>query len=445
MKRVFPDHAYSDDRIAGCYWAEDVPDTALQRRRPEGDLEADVAIIGGGFTGLSAALHLAEAGVRAVVLEAAFPGWGASGRNGGFCCLGGSKLDDAQIDRRHGKPARLEWRQTEKAAVELVGNLLQKHAIDADQHSRGETALAHRPSLAAFADEMTRCRENYGLTAEVIGKSELAAQGLNGPFHGALTIPVGFGLHPRKYLAGLLAAAEGAGATVFGHAPVQGIDRQGHRWRLRVPDRSVTADRVILATNGYSSEDVPDWMAGRYMPTQSSVIVTRPMSEAELAAQGWTSDQMAYDTRSLLHYFRLMPNRRFLFGMRGGLRSSQQSEASIRRLIRRDFERMFPGWRNVETPFFWTGMVCLSPALTPYCGPVTDMPGVFAGYAFHGNGVAMGTYTGTLLADLVQGKAPDRIFPGIIKMPPAKFPLGRFRRALMFPAYAGFWLRDRIG
>ena len=445
MKRVFPDHAYADDRIAKCFWAEEVPGKQLERPGLFQDLTADVTIIGGGFTGLSAAFHLARDGVRVVVLDAKYPGWGASGRNGGFCCLGGSKLGDAKMDKLHGRSARVEWRRAERAAVEFVDQLMLTHGIDADRHSNGETLLAHRPSLADFDGEIARGKENYGVTPQVLAKSDLAGHGLIGPFHGALTTPIGFGLNPRKYLAGLLAAAEDAGAEVFGMAPVTNIAKRGGAWRTETAGGTVTSDIVILATNGYSSEDLPEWMAGRYMPAQSSVIVTRPMSEEELARQGWTSNQMAYDTRSLLHYFRLMPNRQFLFGMRGGLRSSPRSEAAIRRLIRRDFEQMFPGWRNVETPFFWTGMVCLSPALTPFCGPVPGMPGVFAGYAYHGNGVAMGSYSGGLLADLVQNRQSARIFPKVMQTPPKSFPLGRFRRALMVPAYAGFWLRDRFG
>lgn len=444
MKRIFPPFAYSDTRIDDCYWAEAVPETMLRRPALKGDLRADVVIIGAGFTGLGAALSLAEAGVQVRVLDLHYPGWGASGRNGGFCCLGGSKLSDAKLDRTFGKPARLEWRGAERAAIHHVDTLLRKHGIEADRHSNGETLLAHRPSLARFENDVVQIEENYGVTPEIIPATNLAAHGLNGGFHGGLSLPIGFALHPRKYLAGLLQAAETAGAVVHGDSPVSRITRQADGWRIETDQGAVTCDKVILATNGYSSEDLPEWMAARYMPAQSSVIVTRPMSDAELAAQGWTSHQMAFDTRRLLHYFRLMPDNRFLFGMRGGLRASAASDNAIRRLIRRDFETMFPAWRHVETPHYWSGMVCLSPSLAPYCGEVPEMPGVYAGFAYHGNGVAMGSYTGARLADLVLGRASDAPIPAVMQKPPGRFGLGRFRRALMFAAYAGFRLRDRF-
>jgi glycine/D-amino acid oxidase-like deaminating enzyme len=183
-------------------------------------------------------------------------------------------------------------------------------------------------------------------------------------------------------------------------------------------------------------------MAGRYMPAQSNVLVTRPLTQTELDAAGWTSRQMAYDTRNLLHYFRLMPDNRFLFGMRGGLVASPRAEAAITARARRHFEAMFPAWRDVETPHSWSGMVCFSANLVPYCGPIPDLPGAFAGFAFHGNGVAMGSYTGALLADLVQGKQTRFLHPAVMQAHAPRFPLGRFRRALLPAGYALAGLRD---
>lgn len=402
-----------------------------------------MVIIGAGFTGISAALHLAQAGVSVTVLEAKHVGWGASGRNGGFCCLGGGMAGDALLDRRFGKAGRIAFRRSEHAAIALVERVIAEHGIDVDRHSRGETSLAHRAKdmdiLRATAASLA---ENYGVEHSLHSQGELIALGMAGPFHGGLTIDAGFGLNPRKYLAGLAAAAQRQGAAIHENSAVSQLEPKGQGWQLHANGHILHADHVILATNGYSAEDLPPWLAGRYLPSQSNVIVTRPLTQEELATAGWTSDQMAYDTRNLLHYFRLMPDRRFLFGMRGGVLTGPAAEARATRKIRADFAAMFPAWRHVEAQHNWSGMVCVARDKLPFVGPVPDHVGLWASLCYHGNGIAMGSYCGALLAELVQGKTPKMPYPDALKGPLRRFELGRWRRALMPFAYAGLMLCD---
>lgn len=441
MKRLFPAYTYGSGPRHGCWWDETIaaPDWLVL----DTGIEADVAIIGGGFTGMSAAFHLAERGCNVVVLEAQTPGWGASGRNGGFCCLGGAKASDAALTRAFGQDAAREYRASERAAVDLVDQLLDRLNINVDRHSQGETMLAHRPRdmerMKREAEEMVR---NGEPEPTLIEAADLADHGMNGRFHGALTTPVGFALNPRKYLFGLAKAAMAQGAKLFQQSPATAIRRDGVKWRIDSPRGGVTADTVIIATNGYSSEDIPEWMAGRYLPSQSNVTVTRPLTDAEIAAQGWHSDQMAYDTRNLLHYFRLMPDRRFLFGLRGGVLSSPAAEARARKRNRRDFEQMFPAWRDVPSVNQWSGLVCLSRRRVPFVGPVSGHPGLYAGVAYHGNGVAMGSYSGRLLADLALAVKPGLPYSKAMSSLPTRFPLGGLRRLLMPAAYLYYGLLD---
>ena len=439
MRRIFSAYAYGPGPRENCWWDETV--AAPLWPQQAGEMQVDVAVIGGGFTGMSAALHLAESGTRVAVLEAETPGWGASGRNGGFCCLGGTMLSGSAMQRKFGDEATRTYMEAELAAIDLVRGLLDRHEIAADTHSKGETRMAHSPrAMAALrreAEEITAA----GGTAHLLEQDTLADQGLNGTFFGALTAPVGFGLNPRKYLFGIARAAENAGASLFQNSPVTHLTPASGGHLLTTPGGQVRAKQVIIATNGYSWDGLPKWLSGRYLPAQSSVMVTRPLTDDELQAQGWFSDQMAYDTRNLLHYFRLMPDRRFLFGMRGGLFASPRAEASIRRLLRKHFETMFPAWRGVEGTHFWSGMVCMSRNLVPFVGPVPDTPGMFAGLCYHGNGVAMGSYAGRLLADLVQGRAPDLPYSPVMQGM-ARFPFGRARRIVMPPAYALLGMQD---
>jgi glycine/D-amino acid oxidase-like deaminating enzyme len=436
MKQIFSDFAYGDGPRDGCWWDETC--TLPQHPVLQGQLACDVAIIGGGFTGLSAALHLARAGASVILVEAQQIGWGSSGRNGGFCCLGGGKASDAMLDRKFGRDGRLEWRGAEHAAVDLVGHLVSSLDLDVDRHSTGETLVAHRArDVAEFEQHAISIAENYGVTPEIISRDQLAERGMAGPFHGAMTTPIGFGLNPRKYLHGLVAAALDAGVRLFECSAVTGIAEQV----IKTKAGAVRAERIILATNGYSSEDLPEWMAARYMPAQSTVLVTRPLTKAEVAAQGWSTDQMAYDTRNLLHYFRLLPDRRFLFGMRGGLRASPGTEAQARAAVVRDFRQMFPAWSDVDVSHSWSGLVCLARNQLPFVGPVPGQAHLLAGFAYHGNGVAMGTFAGHLLADLALGKTPA-LYPAAMRAPAARFPLGTMRRAIMPPLYASLYLRD---
>lgn len=434
MSRVYPAYTYSNGPRFRCFWAETVPVPEFPQARDK--ITCDVAVIGAGFTGLSAALRLAKAGEDVCVFEAETPGWGASGRNGGFCCLGGSAASDAMLRKLYGEGARREYRRSEAEAVSFTQSLIKEHDIAADIHSDGETLLAHTPKAAAsFAARAKGIAADYGVTPTLITGSDLAQNGMNGPFYAALTTPIGVALNPLKYALGLADAAANAGARIYARSPVTKID-QTNGFRLSTSQAEITAKRLIVATNGYSSDDLPNWMRARYLPTQSNVIVTRPLSDDEIAAQGWSCHQMCYDDRFFLHYFRLMPDKRVLFGMRGGLFSSPRFDVRMHRTIRRHFETMFPAWRHVETPHSWNGLLSIAPDLTPYAGPITDMPGAFTAMSFHGNGVAMGSYAGALLADLVQGKTPDHLYPKIMQAAPRRWPLGRLRRAMLWPPYA---------
>ncbi|WP_226898604.1 NAD(P)/FAD-dependent oxidoreductase [Mangrovicoccus algicola] len=408
-----------------------------------GEAQVDAAVIGAGFTGLSAALHLARAGMSVAVLDRHGPGWGASGRNGGFACIGGSKLDRAAMIRAHGRGARAAWCHAERAAIDTVARLQAELDIDLDRHSEGEVMLAHSPrAMAALRAEAEATGAEYGVRAEILPPGALAERGMRAEgVHGGMHLPLGFALNPRKYAAGLTRGAQAAGAAVHGGSPVTRIRREGAGYRLETPGGSLRAGRLLLATNGYASDDLPGWMRARYLPVQSSVMVTRVLDAAELAAQGWTSDLMAYDSRHLLHYFRLLPGGRFLFGMRGGIRWTPEAHEAVRRRMRADFAAMFPAWAEVETPFFWSGLANLTRNLVPYIGPLGDWPGAVAAFGYHGNGVAMASWSGQQAAELLLGRRP--VLPEFVARPPARFELGPLRRLALGGAYLWYGLQDR--
>ncbi|HHB80228.1 MAG TPA: FAD-binding oxidoreductase [Aliiroseovarius sp.] len=437
MRRIYEPHAYTDGPRADCFWAappQDFPSL-------EGDEKAEFAIIGGGYSGLSAALELAERGASVMLLEAKAPGWGASGRNGGFCCLGGAGLEHDAIIRKLGAEAAQEFLRTERAAIELVAETLATHQIDADTHSDGEMVLAHRPKAAADLRHEAEIMASIGVETRLLSPGDLAEQGMAGPFHGGLHVRLGFGLDPAKYAYGLARAAQTAGADIRAESPVTQITRENGSYVLTTPRGRLTARRLIVATNGYSSDDVPEWLAGRYLPLQSNIIVTRPLSADERAAAGGTSDIRADDSRVLLHYFRLLPDGRFLFGRRGALTAGPASQARMRQKVLQHFHRMFPAWRAVEVPFFWSGFVNLAYDQLPHIAPIDGWEGAWAAMAWHGNGVAMASWAGRQVARAALDGAP---VPTAMAQPLPRFPLGRARRALLYPALGWYALRDRL-
>ncbi|WP_417670012.1 NAD(P)/FAD-dependent oxidoreductase [Roseibium sp.] len=428
----------------GSYWEASV-DAIREDRQLVGNARFDVAIIGAGFTGLSAALKLAESGVSVCVLEANRVGWGASGRNGGFCCFGGTKLSEGELIRRHGLDEAKRFVRYQLEAIETVEDRVNRWGLDVDRHSDGEIYMAHRRKDAAgFAEEAGFLNETFGLNARVLSQGEMTEEGLGGPeFHGAMHVPHGFALNPMKYVQGLAEAVRASGARIYAHTPVSAVERCDGDWCLRTRHGSVTASRVILAGNGYSREGAPAWLNGRLMPVMSSVLVTRPLSDEELQAQGWTSDLMAADTRILLHYFRLMPDRRFLFGTRGGIFEIPETLKAVHKRGRADFERMFPVWANVETEYNWHGHVCLARDLTAFVGAVPEMPGVYASLAYHGSGVAMASLSGEKVAELILGKISTSDLPAVIAKPFRTFPMPALRKLYLQGAYWWYGLKDR--
>ena len=447
LRRIYEPAAYAAGSLDGCWWTQTTPE-APDYPALQGEARCDFAVIGAGYAGLNAALALAEAGADTVVIDEHAPGWGASGRNGGFCCLGGAKADGATIARRHGTEELARHRATEKAAIAHVEGLTQRFGIEVDRHSRGEVQIAHSArSFKGMQADVETLRAAYGVDAELIEARDLAAQGLqvsglSGPMHGALWIDLGFALNPRKYALGLAHAAGAAGVRIHAHSPALSITPEGQDYLITTPQGRLRARHILLTTNGYSADNLPRWMSARYLPLQSSVIVTRPLSDAEIAAQGWSSDTMAYDSRHLLHYFRLMPDRRMLFGMRGALRWTPDAHTRIRTELRRHFDAMFPAWAAVETPHFWSGLVAMSRALTPYVGPLGDWPRAHAAFAWHGNGVAMGSYAGAQLAARALGRPTT--LPQFYAAPPRRFELGPARRVMLGAAYAGYRVIDAI-
>ena len=442
---IHPD-AFHFATPAASYWAASAAPLNAATPPLQGDCACDVAIIGAGFTGLSAALELREQyGMDVRVLEAADPGWGASGRNGGFACIGSHKLSHGAMIRTYGLEESRRFHAAMKDAVGLVRENCARYGIDAWINEGGEVSLAHLPSRVAELEEEQACMAaTFGERLTLFSKGDLKERGLASPeFSAGLHNETGFSIHPLNYVRGLARAAIAAGAKIHGHSRVTSWEQDPAGHTLRADAGSLRARHVVWATNGYTPENISPAHAGRIMPALSNIIVTRPLSEDERREQGWTSRMMAYDTRKLLHYFRLLPDGRFLFGGRGGTDASDAGAAPMRAHMEQTLARMFPVFARAGTTHFWRGCVCLAYDLVPFVGALDAKQTAWTALAWHGNGVAMASFSGRKLAHLIAGKPERANLPKVMTRRLAKFPLPALRALYLRAAYKYYGVMDR--
>ena len=409
------------------------------------DVACEVAIVGGGYTGLSAALHLTrDHGLSAVVLEAGHIGWGASGRNGGFVCLGGLKLGYAQVLNAFGRKALRTLFDQQKGAIALVAELADIYRIDMKRSGDGEYVLAHnRTARRQLAREAAWVVEHLGERWQMLAREEVEetvcrANGM----YGALFVPHGFGIHPLRYVRGLARAAIEEGARIHQHSRVAAWQRCDDGFLLSTPGGTVRARRLIIATNGFYEEGLHPKLDGTLLPALSSIIVTRPLSPAEREAQGWTKPALVADSRTLLFYTRLLPDGRFLFGSRGGVSSTPDAAARQVEWMKGRLGERFPAWKDVGIDHAWRGLVCLARDRTAHLAALDDDGRIVTALGYHGNGVAMGTFLGQAAADLVATGTTRRPIAGFMRCPPPRFALPAFRLPMLRAAYLAHGMRD---
>ncbi|AFL50319.1 glycine/D-amino acid oxidase-like deaminating enzyme [Sinorhizobium fredii] len=438
---------YRFDEREPSYWEATV--TRPAERILQSTVSTEVAIIGGGFTGSSAALHLArDYGIGAVVLDAGSIGWGASGRNGGFVNIPASKLSVAQLVRRFGLEETKRFFAASVEASKLPKALAEEEGFDIKPQGRGWYTVAHHPNrMPKLRDYADRLQNHFQVPCRILEADEFRSTVHNGTeAFGGLHMDVGHALHPLSYCLGIAGAAERRGAELYSSSPVVKWEREGSRHRLVTAGGTVLADRVIVATNGYTSDRLHPSIAGRILPAISNILVTRPLSREELAGQNWLSESPIINTRTLVYYYRLLPDRRILFGARGDVSGNVQSMEKIRQRMSSEFARIFPTLRSVSFDYFWRGVVALSQKLTPSLGQFEEEPSVYYALGYQANGVATAPYAGKLVAKAI-GERQRVSAPLPMAGLPARFLIPTARPAALAAAYTWYrftdWYQDR--
>ncbi len=406
----------------------------------KGDARADVCIVGAGYTGLSAALHLAERGLSVILLEAHRVGFGASGRNGGQ--LGsGQRVEQDDLERMMGDDdARHLWLLAEDAK-KLVRGLIEKHAIDCHYKPGVMHACLHPSEVAHEHKYVEHLHTKYGYT-DIRALSHDDAQTIcPSPAYKGGSIDMGAGhLHPLAYAIGLARAAASAGATVHENSAVHHINpgvKSTDKHVIQTDKGRVTADHIVLACNGYLG-GLHRKTAARVMPINNFIAATEPLGDdvARVLAQ----DVAVADSKFVINYFRLSHDNRLLFG--GGESYGYKFPADIAATVRKPMAQIFPHLQDVKIDYAWGGTLGITMKRLPYLARLG--PNILTASGYSGHGVGTATHAGLLLAQTITGQSSG--FDTMARLPTPAFPGGSaMRTPLLALAMTWFALRDRLG
>ncbi|MGY2049690.1 NAD(P)/FAD-dependent oxidoreductase [Methylobacterium sp. JK268] len=415
-------------------WSTTAAEPPLAAPPLAGETNVDLAVIGGGITGCSAALAAVEAGAATILLEGATIGWGASGRNGGQV-IPGLKYDPSEMRERFGEAAGRRLTAAVGAAADAVFDRVAKHAIACAAAREGWVQAAHAAPALARVQQRARDWEAEGAPVDLLDAA--AVERLTGArgYHGGWIDRRAGTLHPLSYTRGLARAAREAGAAVHESTPVGALEPDGDRWRLRTPGGVVRARRVVVGTDAYSTPLVAGLNEAMLL-VQSVQVATEILPEA-LLARILPDGRCCSETRRLAFYFRRSPDGRLMFGGRGAI--GEAESPVFRQALVAAMRRIFPEVAGVPIAASWSGQVGLTLDGLPRVQE--PAPGLHLGYGYNGRGVAMATVMGGWLARrALTGEAPP--LPAT-SMAPISW--HRLRRPALSAGIAWAWLRDRVG
>ena len=404
----------------------------------EGDQTCDIVIIGGGFTGLSSALHLAERGYDVILLEAHRVGWGASGRNGGQVGSGQRREQD-ELEQMVGRDDAHKLWDIAEESKDVVKALIAKHNIQCDW----KPGILHADHRARFVEHShayaEKLQTEYGYEdIRFVDRDEMRAM-LGTEFYHGGSLDMGAGhLHPLNFALGLADAARNAGARIFEGAVVTSYENQAGKVTVKTKDGGVvSANKLILGCNGYL-DALDDRVAKRVMPINNFVIATEPLGD-DLARELIRDDVAVADSKFVINYYRLSADKRMLFG--GGETYGYNFPRDIKAFVSPHMLEVYPQLKDIKIDYGWGGTLAITMNRMPFFEKIEDKIFTAAGYS--GHGVAMATLAGQIMADAVSGTMERFDVMANIKTP--VFPGGKMLRFPMLVA-AMLWysIRDKL-
>jgi taurine dehydrogenase large subunit len=433
--------------FAPTYWASTAGSPPPDDGPVRGDIDVDVAVIGGGYTGLATAFFLAkEHGIRATVLEANRLGWGCSGRNGGQSQNSGGRLSRSQWVARWGVDLARRMHDECTTAYRTLETLIHDHGIDCEPQPGGHLYIAHREKHLRKLEAEARVRAKlFGYRCEILD-AETVRRAYVGDCEavGAMHEPDGMGVHPLKLVFGCVNLVREFHARVHPASPVLQWESRGGSHYLRTPGGTVRARAVAIATGAYTARTLHPSLADRYFPVLSNSMVTRPLLARELEACNWLTKQVITDTRTLRFYYRRLPDDRLQIGSRSAITGRDAPRRRHLDVLINGLHRKFPALRGIDIDFSWWGWVDVSHDMMPRIFQPDPMQDVFYALGYGGNGVSFSFQAGRRMAEKIAGKTDSHDLPILSSALPghALAPFRRIGQSLLYHYY--YYLRDEF-
>jgi len=403
-----------------------------------GDLDYDVCVVGGGYAGLSCALHLSKSGKSVAVVEAERVGWGASGRNGGHVGTG-QRADQHSLEKWYGKATAKELWRLGLEAVDLVSDLVEENGIDCELGRTNIHFAAKKSHVDELRDEVDHLRTEYNYDQiSGVESSSLEALTSGVGFHYGVVDHGARHLHPLKYCLGLAEAVMATGASVFEKSRIKSIDIKGDHAVVSTDKAMIKAQKVVLACNGYLGNLFPP-IASNIMPINNFIVATEPLDEAT-ANQINPLNASLSDSLFVINYWKLSEDRRLIFG--GGETYSDKFPVSITDFVRPKLLAIYPELSDVQLDYGWGGTLAITRNRMPDLGVHKGV--VYYAHGFSGHGVPTATMAGKLIADAIDASSDD--FDLLSDLRTLKFPGGPIlRRPSLIAGMLFYSLRDRLG
>ena len=429
MSNLYHKDIYDFDNPVKSYWEANT-NTDLKLEKLTKDTKSEIVVIGGGYTGLLCAINLIEKyNLDVILVEAGKIGWGASSRNAGFCCLPPSKMSYKKMQELYGKEETKRFYQNSVEGVYYTKDIIKEFNIECDVTGENNFVVAHHPNkFNQIREQAEVYKKEFGIETEIYSKDEFQSIGHGGTEQfGAFSYKPGFAINPLKFVNGIAEYAISKKLKIYQNTLITKVEKNSGEYLLHSKEGNIRTKKIVVATNGFYQEGLIPEMNGKILPVISNIIVTRKLSEDELNLHNFKTYAPLANSKNLLYYYRKLPDNRILFGTRGDLEGSNQSNEMMAKKMETFLKRIFPKWEDVNIEYNWRGLIALSQKLTPSVGKIEDEE-IYYGFGYSGVGVSSAPWTGKQLSKLVfSSNSKDLEISKVYKGLPKKFLFPKLR------------------